>query len=124
MRNGNLDELAAEACPPFQDQRFGFERHSIDDEAPAGTKREDATIEDARIARPASDKDGLRWREVFERSWRCALDHNQPGHAERSSVALDAGGALRVSLDGNRAQGCVGEHPFNRDRACARANVP
>src|SRR4029077_689419 len=27
MRNGNLDELAAEACPPLQHQRFGFERH-------------------------------------------------------------------------------------------------
>ena len=49
MCNGNLDELAAEACPPFQDQGFGFERHSIEDEAPAGTKGEEATIEDAGI---------------------------------------------------------------------------
>jgi len=80
MRNGNLDELAAEACAPFQDQGFGFERHSIDDEAPALT-----------YSGPSEDGS--------------AQVQRNGGAAEKTPAGVQAGASRRERREAARRQG-------------------
>ena len=59
-----------------------------------------------------------------ERCGRRALDECEIRHAERQRVAGDAGGAVGARLDGDGAVGGMAQHPFDADRARARADVP
>ena len=55
---------------------------------------------------------------------RLAVTTRERRDAEAQRVAGDARRAVVAGLDGDRAVGRVGEHPFDRDRAGARADVP
>ncbi len=63
-------------------------------------------------------------RETGERRRRFALDDVERRHAEGGGVAADAVGAVGARLDRDGAQRRIGEHPFDRDRAGAGADVP
>ena len=63
-------------------------------------------------------------RQAGECRGRRAFDDGQPWHAEHGRIAPDARGALGIALDGDGAQRWIGEHPLDRDRAGAGADVP
>ena len=55
---------------------------------------------------------------------RAALDDLELRHAERCGVARDARRAVRPRLDGDRRGSRMAKHPFDADRARARADIP
>jgi hypothetical protein len=52
------------------------------------------------------------------------MHHLQPRHAQRRRIARDPRRAIRIRLERDRAQRHVRQHPFDRDRAGAGADVP
>ena len=105
-------------------QRLGFQGDGVDDEAAAGAQRRDRGVEHARLAGAAADEDRIGRREAGERRRRGVFHDLEPRHAEGGGVAADARSAIRALLDRDRAHCRVGQHPFDRDRAGAGADVP
>ena len=91
---------------------------------PARPQRAGGGIEHGGVAGAATDKDGVRRRQADERVGRRGLDNLQSRHAERGGVAADAGRAVFAPLYGDGAHRRIRQHPFDRDRAGARADVP
>ena len=123
-RNRDADQFAAERGVAREQQRFGFERHRIDHEAAAGAQRRDGGVEHAGIAGAAADEDRVRRGKPGERGRRRAFDDLESRHAEGGGVAADARGAVGAPLDRDGAHRRIGQHPFDRDRARAGADVP
>ena len=124
MRDRDLRKLAAVARAPVDAGGLRLERHRVDDQPPAGRERADGALDHARRARAAADEDRVRRGQVRERLRRFAGDDREAGNAEAQRVAGDPRRPVVAGLDGDRAVGGVGEHPFDRDRARARADVP
>jgi len=90
----------------------------------AGYQLADGSIEHARIAAAAADENGIRCRQSRKGTRRLALDNGQTRHAESPGIAADASDTLARGLDRDGAQRGIGKHPFDADRAGARADVP
>ena len=101
-----------------------FERHRVDDQAAAGPQR-GRRRRRARRHRSRRRRRRPRPAAASPRAPRARCPRRSRGrHAERRGVAADARGALGARLDGDGAQRRIGQHPFDRDRAGAGADVP
>ena len=124
MSDRDLHKLAAEARTPADAGGLRLERHRVDDEPSAGRERGERALDHAGRARAAADEDGVRPGQILKHMGRFARDHGKRWDAEAQRVAGDARRAVVAGFDRDRAVGGIGEHPFDRDRAGARADVP
>ena len=106
-------------------QRLGLKRHGIDHEPAAGAQRRHRGIEHARH----------RWRRRRRRSHPGAAIRrarpaprpatiSRPGTPKLAALRRMRAARSRARLDRDRAQRRIGQHPFDRDRSGAGADVP
>ena len=105
-------------------QCLGFERHRVDDEPAAGAQRRDRGVEHARLAGAAADEDGVGRRQAASAAGAAPSTTSSPGTPKAAALRrMRAARSARCSI-GDGAHGRIGQHPLDRDRAGAGADVP
>ena len=108
-----------------REQRLGLERHRVDHQAAAGAQRARRGVEHAGFARAAADEDG-----VGRRAGRRARPARRPrrSRAPARRRRRRCGGCAPRDPRAARSRSAridrIGQHPLDRDRARAGADVP
>ncbi|MET3249123.1 hypothetical protein ABIE53_005933 [Burkholderia sp. OAS925] len=120
----NARQRAAMLFAPCGKRRLALQRHGVGDQPAAVAQTRPARVEYTRHRHAAADEHRIRRRQPVECFRRAARDELQTRHAQRVAIVFDKALPLRVRFNGNRAASRMRAHPFDADRAAARAHVP
>lgn len=123
---GDMDtgQLTTVLFAKMRQGQFALQGHCVGHQPAAGAQVCPAQVQHPFAGDAAADEDGIGLFQALQCRWRLAADQLQAGYTQRVTVVFDETLAAFVGLDGQGAAGRVGAHPFDANRAAARAHVP
>ena len=101
-----------------------LQRHRVDDQPSARPQRRARPHRARRVGSAAADEDRVGRGRSASAAGARPLTTDRSGTPSARGVAGDARGAVGARLDGDGAVRRMAQHPFDADRAGARADVP